>query len=76
MCAIMPERIASTDPFKAFTEVIGSGPFTFKASERVPGSLFVYEKFDKYKPRERRRGQFHLRSEGRALRSRRVARAA
>ena len=52
MCAIMPEHIASTDPFKAFTEVIGSGPYTFKASERVPGSLFVYEKFTKYKPRE------------------------
>ena len=52
MCAIMPEHIAETDPFKAFTEVIGSGPFRFKADERVQGSLFVYEKFDKYKPRE------------------------
>lgn len=58
MCAIMPEHIASTDPFKAFTEVIGSGPYTFKASERVPGSLFVYEKFGKYKPRERGEASF------------------
>ena len=41
-----------TDPFKAFTEVVGCGPFRFKADERVQGSLFVYEKFDKYKPRE------------------------
>ena len=52
MCAMMPQRIAETDPFKPFTEVVGSGPFRFKADERVQGSLFVYQKFDKYKPRE------------------------
>ena len=52
MCAMMPQRIAETDPFKAFTEVVGSGPFRFKQDERVQGSLFVYDKFDKYKPRE------------------------
>jgi peptide/nickel transport system substrate-binding protein len=44
MCAMMPQRIAETDPFKAFTEVVGSGPFRFKPDERVQGSLFVYEK--------------------------------
>jgi peptide/nickel transport system substrate-binding protein len=32
--------------------VIGSGPFRLKVDERVQGSLFVYERFDKYKPRE------------------------
>ncbi len=58
MCAIMPEHIAQTDPFKAFTEVIGSGPFKFKADERVSGSLFVYEKFDKYQPRENGEASF------------------
>jgi peptide/nickel transport system substrate-binding protein len=52
MCAMMPQHIAETDPFKAFTEVIGSGPFRLKVDERVQGSLFVYERFDKYKPRE------------------------
>jgi peptide/nickel transport system substrate-binding protein len=52
MCAMMPLRIAETDPFKPFTEVVGSGPFRFKPDERVQGSLFVYQKFDKYKPRE------------------------
>jgi peptide/nickel transport system substrate-binding protein len=52
MCAIIPQHIAETDPFKPFTEVIGSGPFRFKADERVQGSLFVYERFDGYKPRE------------------------
>src|ERR1700758_360636 len=52
MCAMMPQRIAETDPFKTFTEVVGSGPFRFKPDERVQGSLFVYEKFDQYKPRE------------------------
>ena len=52
MCAMMPERIANTDPFKQITEIIGSGPFRYKADERVQGSRNVYEKFDKYKPRE------------------------
>jgi peptide/nickel transport system substrate-binding protein len=48
---IMPERLARTDPFKQVTEMIGSGPFRFKADERVPGSRVVYEKFDGYVPR-------------------------
>jgi peptide/nickel transport system substrate-binding protein len=52
MCAMMPERIAETDPFKQFAEVVGSGPFRFKIDERVQGSLFVYERFAGYKPRE------------------------
>ena len=51
MCAIMPERLAATDPFKQVTEMVGSGPFRFKADERVPGSLVVYEKFTGYVPR-------------------------
>ncbi len=52
MCAMMPQHIAETDPFKQFTEVVGSGPFRFKVDERVQGSLFVYERFAGYKPRE------------------------
>jgi len=52
ICAIMPERLASTDPFKQITEVIGSGPFRFKPDEHVAGSLYVYERFNEYKPRE------------------------
>jgi peptide/nickel transport system substrate-binding protein len=52
MCAIMPERLASTDPFKAVEEIIGSGPFRFKANEHVPGSLHVYERFENYRPRD------------------------
>ena len=51
MCAIMPERLALTDPYKQVTEMVGSGPFRFKADERVPGSLVVYEKFAGYVPR-------------------------
>jgi peptide/nickel transport system substrate-binding protein len=51
-CAIMPERLAMTDPFKQITEMVGSGPFRFKADERVVGSRVVYEKFAGYKPRE------------------------
>jgi peptide/nickel transport system substrate-binding protein len=52
MCAMMPQHIAETDPFKQFTEVVGSGPFRFKVDERVQGSLFVYERFEGYQPRE------------------------
>ena len=51
MCAIMPERLAATDPFKQITEVVGSGPFRFKADERLAGSLYVYERFANYQPR-------------------------
>ncbi len=51
MCAIMPERLALTDPFKQVTEMVGSGPFRFKADERVPGALLAYEKFAGYVPR-------------------------
>ncbi len=50
MACIMPERLAQTDPTRAITEIIGSGPFRFKADERVPGSLNVYEKFAGYTP--------------------------
>ena len=49
---MMPERLANTDPFRAVTEFIGSGPFRFKTDERVQGSRFVYERFADYKPRE------------------------
>ena len=31
--------------------MVGSGPFRFKADERVPGSLVVYERFERYRPR-------------------------
>lgn len=50
MCAIMPESLASTDPFKPIPSVIGSGPFRFKADEQVSGSLHVYERFADYVP--------------------------
>ncbi|MDN3565248.1 ABC transporter substrate-binding protein [Paeniroseomonas aquatica] len=49
---MMPERLANTDPFRAVTEFIGSGPFRFKPDERVQGSRFVYERFADYRPRE------------------------
>jgi peptide/nickel transport system substrate-binding protein len=51
MPCIMAERHANTDPMKAVTEVVGSGPFRFVADERVQGSRFVYEKFAGYVPR-------------------------
>ena len=51
VCFIMPERIAQTDPARAITEMVGSGPFRFKADERVPGVRVVYEKFADYVPR-------------------------
>ena len=34
------------------SEAVGSGPFRFLASERIPGQRVVYEKFDKYVPRK------------------------
>ncbi len=51
MPAIMPERLATTDPFKQVTEMVGSGPFRFLPAERVPGATVVYERFAGYVPR-------------------------
>jgi peptide/nickel transport system substrate-binding protein len=50
-CVIMPERLAQTDAFKQVTEMVGSGPYRFKADEHMAGNLAVYEKFAGYKPR-------------------------
>ena len=51
MPCIMPERLALTDPSKQVVEMVGSGPFRFRADERVAGSRVVYERFDGYVPR-------------------------
>ena len=51
LCAIMPERLALTDPFKQVSEMVGSGPYRYVADERVPGDRVVYARFDKYVPR-------------------------
>jgi peptide/nickel transport system substrate-binding protein len=51
MCPIMPERLATTDPYKQVTEMVGSGPYRFKPDERVPGSRIVYERNAQYVPR-------------------------
>jgi peptide/nickel transport system substrate-binding protein len=49
---MMPERFAKTDPFKAITEAIGSGPFRFLKDEFVAGSSAAWEKNDDYVPRQ------------------------
>jgi peptide/nickel transport system substrate-binding protein len=49
--AMMPERLAKTDPFTQVTEMVGSGPYRFNAKERVVGSQLVYERFTDYVPR-------------------------
>ena len=52
MCAIVPERLAKTDPNVQMPEVVGSGPFRFVAAERVSGAKIVYAKFADYQPRQ------------------------
>jgi peptide/nickel transport system substrate-binding protein len=51
-CFVMPERIASLDPFKQITEIIGSGPFRFVPDEWISGSRAVYARFPGYQPRQ------------------------
>ncbi|HBK05024.1 MAG TPA: ABC transporter substrate-binding protein [Acetobacteraceae bacterium] len=51
ICPIMPERLAMTDPFTQVTEMVGSGPYRYKADERVPGDRVVYERNTSYVPR-------------------------
>ena len=50
--AIMPERIAATDPFKQITEVIGSGPFRYVANEYLTGHQAVFARNTAYRPRD------------------------
>ncbi len=52
LTVIMPERIASTDPFKQITEFVGSGPMRFARDEWVPGSRAVFTKYDGYSARD------------------------
>ena len=52
VCAIMPERLARTDPFTQVPEMVGSGPFRFLAAEQVAGARVAYERFANYRPRE------------------------
>jgi peptide/nickel transport system substrate-binding protein len=51
MPCIMPERLATTDAATQVTEMVGSGPYRFLASERVQGAHFAYERFTGYVPR-------------------------
>ncbi|BDG73134.1 ABC transporter substrate-binding protein [Roseomonas fluvialis] len=51
MPAIMPARVAATDPFTNITETIGSGPFIFVRDEWIPGSRVVYRRNPAYVPR-------------------------
>ncbi|WP_428485634.1 ABC transporter substrate-binding protein [Rhodopila sp.] len=51
VCMMMPERLASTDPFKQITDMVGSGPFRFKPDEHIAGSRVVYERNQAYVPR-------------------------
>jgi peptide/nickel transport system substrate-binding protein len=57
-CAIMPERVAKTDPFTQISEMVGSGPYRWSGSERVVGSLDVYQRFPDYHPRETGQASF------------------
>jgi peptide/nickel transport system substrate-binding protein len=50
-CAIMPARLAETDPMKQIPEAIGSGPFRFEPDERIPGSRVVFSRNAAYVPR-------------------------
>jgi peptide/nickel transport system substrate-binding protein len=52
VCAIMPERLAASDPNKPVTEVVGSGPYKFVAAERVIGARVVYARNEAYVPRQ------------------------
>lgn len=51
MPGIMPERIASTDPFRQVTEMVGSGPYRFLPAEFSAGERAAYEQFAGYVPR-------------------------
>jgi peptide/nickel transport system substrate-binding protein len=48
---MMPERIAQTPGNEQVKEIIGSGPYTFRADLHEPGVKIVLDRFDGYIPR-------------------------
>jgi peptide/nickel transport system substrate-binding protein len=52
MLAIMPERVARTDPMAQITDATGSGPYRFRQDLFRPGDIAVYERFAGYAPRD------------------------
>jgi peptide/nickel transport system substrate-binding protein len=73
MPCIMPERLANTDPFQQVTEIVGSGPYRFVASEFVAGERSAYERFGGYVPRADGNQSFTAGPKGGAFRARRMA---
>ncbi len=51
MPAIMPARVAATDPFTNIQDTVGSGPYLFVREEWIPGSRVVYHRNPAYVPR-------------------------
>jgi peptide/nickel transport system substrate-binding protein len=51
MCAMMPERLAKTDPLKAVPELVGSGPFRWVPADYMSGARAAYARFEGYVPR-------------------------
>ncbi|WP_160000098.1 ABC transporter substrate-binding protein [Roseomonas sp. 18066] len=51
-CPVMQERFAKLSPSTQVTEIVGSGPFRWVASERLAGVRAVYTKFEGYVPRQ------------------------
>jgi len=47
---IMPERLAATPSTQQVSELVGSGPYRFRADEFISGSRAVYERFEGYRP--------------------------
>ena len=48
---ILPARLAAVPVEQRIREIIGSGPFRFKASDWRPGNVMVLERFADYVPR-------------------------
>ena len=51
MPCIMPERLATTDPYHQVTEIVGSGPYRFLPAEFNAGERATYGRFTGYLPR-------------------------
>ena len=52
MAAMMPERLAQTDPYQQIPEVIGSGPFRLVPGEGVSGARIIFARNADYQPRQ------------------------
>ena len=73
--AIVPERLAATDPFRQVPEIVGGGPYRFLAAEFNAGDRAHIDRFAAYVPRGEGTLSLYLGAQNNPFRPRGMARS-